>query len=59
MNTATGLSGIVTNVVTPIVTVMGNMVTFMTAEGHEICLIGIGFFLAGGAIGLASRIIGR
>lgn len=38
---------------------MGNIVTTMTAEGNELMLIPVGLFVVGGAIGLASRLIGR
>lgn len=38
---------------------MGNIVTTMTAEGNELMLLPIGIFVVGGAIGLASRLIGR
>lgn len=36
----------------------GDVVTFMTASGHELLLISVGFFVVGGAIGLVKRIIG-
>lgn len=38
---------------------MGNIVDTMTAEGNELMLIPVGLFVVGGAIGLASRLIGR
>lgn len=38
---------------------MGDIVETMTATGNEIMLIPIGLFVVGGAIGLASRLIGR
>ena len=38
---------------------MGGVVSTMTAEGNEIMLLPIGIFVVGGAIGLASRLIGR
>lgn len=38
---------------------MGNIVSTMTAEGNELMLLPIGIFVVGGAIGLASRLIGR
>lgn len=38
---------------------MGDIVQTMTAEGNEIMLLPIGLFVVGGAIGLASRLIGR
>lgn len=38
---------------------MGGIVSTMTAEGNEIMLLPIGIFVVGGAIGLASRLIGR
>lgn len=37
---------------------MGNIVTTMTSEGNEIMLIPVGFFVVGGIIGLAKRLIG-
>lgn len=44
---------------TQFTTWMGDMVGTMTADGNELMLIPIGFFVAGGVIGLASRLIGR
>lgn len=38
---------------------MGDIVSTMTASGNEIMLLPIGLFVVGGAIGLASRLIGR
>lgn len=38
---------------------MGDIVTTMTTSGNEIMLLPIGLFVVGGAIGLASRLIGR
>ena len=38
---------------------MGDIVGTMTASGNEIMLLPIGIFVVGGAIGLASRLIGR
>lgn len=38
---------------------MGDIVGTMTADGNELMLIPIGFFVVGGVIGLASRLIGR
>lgn len=38
---------------------MGDIVQTMTTEGNEIMLLPIGLFVVGGAIGLASRLIGR
>ena len=38
---------------------MTEIVTTMTASGNEIMLLPIGIFVVGGAIGLASRLIGR
>lgn len=38
---------------------MTDVVGTMMAEGNEIMLIPIGFMVAGGIIGLASRILGR
>lgn len=38
---------------------MGDIVETMTASGNEIMLLPIGIFVVGGAIGLASRLIGR
>lgn len=38
---------------------MGEIVETMTAQGNEIMLIPLGLFVVGGAIGLASRLIGR
>lgn len=44
---------------TQFTTWMGNIVTTMTSDGNELMLIPVGFFVAGGVIGLASRLIGR
>lgn len=49
----------VTTIVTSLFSAMGDVVTTMLAEGHELMLIPIGLLVAGGAIGLASRLIGR
>lgn len=38
---------------------MTSIVDVMTQEGNEIMLIPVGFFVVGGVIGLASRLIGR
>lgn len=38
---------------------MSDIVTTMTASGNEIMLLPVGMFIVGGAIGLASRLIGR
>ena len=38
---------------------MSEIVTTMTTEGNELMLIPVGLFVVGGAIGLASRLIGR
>lgn len=38
---------------------MGDIVTTMTSSGNEIMLLPVGMFIVGGAIGLASRLIGR
>lgn len=38
---------------------MGDIVATMTTSGNEIMLLPIGLFVVGGAIGLASRLIGR
>lgn len=38
---------------------MGDIVETMTTSGNEIMLLPIGLFVVGGAIGLASRLIGR
>ena len=38
---------------------MGDIVETMTSSGNEIMLLPIGIFVVGGAIGLASRLIGR
>ncbi len=38
---------------------MGDVVSTMMAEGNGIMLIPIGLMVAGAAIGLASRLIGR
>lgn len=56
-----GVSGLtqVVEVVTTMFTQMGEVVSTMLAEGHELMLIPIGIMVAGGAIGLASRLIGR
>lgn len=37
---------------------MGDIVTTITSEGNEIMLIPVGFFVVGGIIGLAKRLIG-
>lgn len=55
---ATGLASI-GELFTQFTTWMGNIVTTMTADGNEIMLIPIGIMCVGGAIGLASRLIGR
>ncbi len=44
---------------TQFATWMTELVTTMTASGNEIMLLPIGIFVVGGAIGLASRLIGR
>lgn len=44
---------------TQITSWMGSIVTTMTAEGNELMLLPLGFFVVGGAIGLAGRLIGR
>ena len=44
---------------TQFATWMTEIVTTMTASGNEIMLLPIGIFVVGGAIGLASRLIGR
>lgn len=49
----------VTTVVTSMFTQMGEVVQTMLTEGNELMLIPIGIFVAGAAIGLASRLIGR
>lgn len=49
----------VTTLFTAFTGFMGNIVTTMTAEGNELMLIPVGLFVVGGAIGLASRLIGR
>ncbi|MBQ7106889.1 MAG: hypothetical protein IJN93_05185 [Clostridia bacterium] len=49
----------VTTVVTSMFTQMGEVVKTMLTEGNELMLIPIGIFVAGAAIGLASRLIGR
>jgi hypothetical protein len=38
---------------------MGDIVSTMTAEGNEIMLIPVGILVAGAAIGLGARLIGR
>ena len=55
---ANGLGGLGT-LFTTFTTWMGGIVDTMTAEGNEIMLLPIGIFVVGGAIGLASRLIGR
>lgn len=54
----TGLESVVT-VVGELFSQMGEVVSTMTAEGNGIMLIPVGIFVAGAAIGLASRLIGR
>lgn len=49
----------VVTVVTTMFSEMGNVVSTMLAEGHELMLIPVGIMVAGAAIGLASRLIGR
>lgn len=49
----------VVTVVGQMFTQMGEVVSTMLAEGHELMLIPIGIMVAGAAIGLASRLIGR
>lgn len=49
----------VITVVTSMFDQMGEVVKTMLAEGNELMLIPIGIFVAGAAIGLASRILGR
>lgn len=44
---------------TQFATWMTELVTTMTSSGNEIMLLPIGIFVVGGAIGLASRLIGR
>lgn len=55
---ANGMSSVV-EVVGELFTQMGSVVQTMTAEGNGIMLIPVGIFVAGAAIGLASRLIGR
>jgi hypothetical protein len=50
---------VVTTVFTAITGFMGDIVGVMTTEGNEIMLIPVGIFVAGAAIGLAGRLIGR
>ncbi len=56
-----GVSGMdqVVVVVTEMFTQMGSVVKTMLTDGNELMLIPIGVFVAGAAIGLASRLIGR
>ena len=54
-NAMSGISTIFTN----LMTWMGDVVGVMTTEGNEIMLIPVGIFVAGAAIGLAGRLIGR
>lgn len=56
-----GVSGMtqVVTVVGSMFTQMGEVVKTMLTEGNELMLIPIGVFVAGAAIGLASRLIGR
>ncbi len=54
-STLSGLAGLFTQ----FTTWMGGIVETMTASGNEIMLLPIGIFVVGGAIGLASRLIGR
>ena len=49
----------VVTVVSAMFTQMGEVVSTMLSEGNELMLIPIGVFVAGAAIGLASRLIGR
>lgn len=49
----------VTTLFTAFTGFMGDIVKTMTAEGNELMLLPIGLFVVGGAIGLASRLIGR
>lgn len=49
----------VVEVVTEMFTQMGTVVSTMLKEGNELMLIPLGVFVAGAAIGLASRLIGR
>lgn len=55
---ANGMSSVI-EVVGQLFTQMGEVVSTMTAEGNGIMLIPVGIFVAGAAIGLASRLIGR
>lgn len=45
--------------VTAVMGYMGDIVTEITSAGNEILLLPIAIFMVGGAIGLASRLIGR
>ena len=57
---ATGMSALLTQitaVVTSAITWIGQFVTTMTAEGHEILLIGIIFSFVGLGIGLIKRLM--
>lgn len=58
MEGATSMTQVVT-VVSTMFTQMGEVVSTMLSEGNELMLIPIGVFVAGAAIGLASRLIGR
>ena len=49
----------VMTVVTEMFGAMGDVVSTMMSEGNGIMLIPIGLMVAGAAIGLASRLIGR
>lgn len=53
-----GMTGL-TTLFTQFTTWMTSIVDVMTQEGNEIMLIPVGFFVVGGVIGLASRLIGR
>lgn len=55
---STGMTSVI-SVVSELFTQMGEVVQTMTAEGNGIMLIPVGIFVAGAAIGLASRLIGR
>lgn len=45
--------------VTAVMGYMGDIVTEITSAGNEILLLPVAIFMVGGAIGLASRLIGR
>ena len=55
---ATSLTSLGT-AVTAVVGYMSDIVETITASGNEIMLLPIAIFMVGGAIGLASRLIGR